>query len=381
MKRFAIRQNHWHQLFFVYCLLGSFANQALAEELWLDPRLQTLPANHLGPFEHTTENHVLAIDDAGTRVSKDGGQTWSDLRPLFDDGSNLKLRVERAMLRTKGGVLIASSMDIRQRNWTWDNKLHDAPGATLPAYVMRSLDDGKTWQDITEFHKNWTGAVRDIIETKDGRLIVSTMKMLNNPGRHSVVTYWSDDEGKSWHSSNVIDLGGVGHHGGVTEATLVELRDGRIWLLIRTNWGEFWSGYSHDGGKFWRVLKPSGIAASSAPGLLKRLASGRLVLFWNRPYPEGKTEWTLSGGDRLWSEVPVSNHREELSISFSEDDGQIWTKPEVIARQKGTWLAYPYVFEHRPGELWVTTMQGNVRAKLFEKDFVKSAKKTENGER
>lgn len=345
---------------------------ATADDLWLDPRLTPLPHDFLGPFVQTADGNVLAIDDEGTRISADDGQTWSELRPLFPDGNDLKLRVERSLLRTRNGVLIASSMDIRQRKWTWDNAIHDAPGATLPAFVMRSLDDGKTWQDVTELHKNWTGAIRDIIETSDGRIIVSAMKMLNHPGRHTVVTYWSDDEGQSWNSSNVIDLGGVGHHGGVTEATLEELNDGRIWLLIRTNWGYFWSGYSYDGGKFWRVLKPSTIAASSAPGLLKRLKSGRLVLFWNRPYPEGKSEWPLSGGDGLWSEVPVSNHREELSVAFSEDDGETWTAPVVIARQAGKWLSYPYVYEHRPGELWVTTMQGGVRVRLNERDFVES---------
>lgn len=352
--------------------LTAAADSLTARELWLHPQVEKLPADLLGPFAHTSDGKVLAIDDAGTKISSDGGQTWSELRPLFADDNDLKLRVERGLLRTRKGVLIAASMDMRQRKWTWDNKMHDAPGATLPAYVMRSLDDGKTWQDVTVLHENWTGAIRDIIETKDGRIIVSAMKMLHDPGRHTVVTYWSDDEGKTWHSSNVIDLGGVGHHGGVTEATLEELADGRIWLLIRTNWGVFWSGYSHDGGKFWRVLQPSTIPASSAPGLLKRLQSGRLVLFWNRPYPEGKSEWPMSGGDGLWSEVPVSNHREELSVAFSEDEGKTWTTPVVIARQSGKWLAYPYVFEHQPGELWVTTMQGGIRVKLHEKDFVKT---------
>ena len=37
----------------------------------------------------------------------------------------------------------------------------------------------------------------------------------------------------------------------------------------------------------------------------------------NRPYPEGKSEFPLTGGDGQWSEVPVSNHRNELSAAFS----------------------------------------------------------------
>jgi hypothetical protein len=94
------------------------------------------------------------------------------------------------------------------------------------------------------------------------------------------------------------------------------------------------------------------------------------MLLWNRPLPEGKNSWPLSGGDGLWSETPVSNHREELSLAFSSDEGKTWTKPIVIARQKGTWLAYPYAFEYQPGEIWLTTMQGGVRVKFREKDFL-----------
>jgi hypothetical protein len=41
----------------------------------------------------------------------------------------------------------------------------------------------------------------------------------------------------------------------------------------------------------------------------------------------------------------------------------------VIARTQKSWLAYPYLFEARPGELWITTMQGGLRAKLHEKVF------------
>ena len=124
------------------------------------------------------------------------------------------------------------------------------------------------------------------------------------------------------------------------------------------------------GGLTWGEIGPSKIDASSAPGLLKRLESGRLVLVWNRYFPEGQTEFPLTGGDRQWSEVPVSNHRLELSLMFSDDDGRKWSDPVVIARIARGSLAYPYLFEAEPGELWITTMQGGLRVKLKEQDFV-----------
>lgn len=343
----------------------------------LHEKTRQLPTDQLGPFVHTSTGDVLAIDSDSTFISEDGGKTWSHPRPLKGASEmNLEVSNERALLRTRSGAIIAAFMNLNERKWTWDNRLHDAPGATLPTWAMRSTDDGETWGHVQKLHSAWSGAVRDMIQTSDGTIVFTAMKMQHDPGRHAVLTYSSTDDGKTWKPSNLIDLGGKGHHGGVTEPTLTELPDGTLWMLIRTNWGQFWSAYSYDGGRFWRTMKPSGIPAGSAPGLIKRLESGRMILVWNRPFPEGKSEWKLSGGDGLWSETPVSNFREELSVAFSDDDGKTWTDPTVIARvgenfdpKKRRWIAYPYLFEHKPGELWLTTMQGGLRAKLLERDF------------
>ena len=67
----------------------------------------------------------------------------------------------------------------------------------------------------------------------------------------------------------------------------------------------------------------------------------------------------------------MSNHRLELSIMFSEDDGKTWSEPVVFARVKKGWLAYPRIFEAAPGQLWITAPQGNLSVKLKEKDFVR----------
>lgn len=350
--------------------------------IWIDSRVSELPTDKLGPFVHIADDKVLAIDSEATFISDDGGSTWSEPRPLTGASEkNIKVSNERAIMRSKEGTIIAAFMNLNERNWTWNNELHDAPDAKLPTWVMRSEDGGRTWSHVQKMHDDWTGAIRDMIQTKDGRIIFTAMKFQHDPGRHAVLTYSSTDDGRTWKASNLIDLGGTGHHGGVTEPTLTELPDGRLWMLIRTNWGEFWSAYSHDGGRFWRILQPSGIAASSAPGMLKRLSSGRLLLVWNRPLPEGKSEWKLSGGDGLWSETPVSNHRDELSLALSSDDGKTWSDPIVIARtqipsdsKKKRWIAYPYVFEHQPGELWLTTMQGDLRVRLRERDIVEGNK-------
>jgi hypothetical protein len=99
-----------------------------------------------------------------------------------------------------------------------------------------------------------------------------------------------------------------------------------------------------------------------------------LCLVWNRPFPDGKDDYVRVGGDGIWSEVPVSNHRAELSITFSSDDGENWSEPKVLCRRAGASLAYPYLFEASPGELWITTMQGEVRIKVCEEEFHEATK-------
>jgi len=338
--------------------------------IWIEDRVTDMPGLKLGPFLRLADGGLLTAAGSEALVSRDEGQTWK-ATPIFKQAAKIQVGGHAIIMTRAGTIVLGFSNNKELSGWNWNKETSDAPEAKLPTYAIRSLDGGKTWQDLQKLHDDWTGANRDMIETRDGKIVLSSMIMRHNPGRHTVVTYVSNDEGKTWKRSNVIDLGGIGHHGGVSEGTLEELKDGRLWLLIRTNWKKFWEAFSDDGGLSWRVIRPSNIDASSAPGMLKRLASGRLVLVWNRYYPEGETSFPLSGGDNQWSEVPVSNHRLELSIMFSEDDGKTWTEPVVFARNKKVWLAYPRVFEAAPGQLWITTPQGGLRVKLMEKDFVR----------
>ncbi len=342
-----------------------------ANGLILNEAAEDMPGLPMGPFTKMADGAIVAVDATESLISRDGGASW-DRHPLFAPDPNLAVCAERAILCTQSGVLVCAFMNERELHWTWSDELRDAPGAVLPTYAMRSLDGGITWTDVQKLHDDWTGAIRSMIETRTGRVVFTSMKFLHDPGRHSVLTYASDDDGVTWTASNVLDLGDTGHHGGVTEATICELSDGRLLMYLRTNWSQFWLATSSNGGLHWHSMGPAGVEASSAPGLLLRLASGRIALFWNRPYPEGKTDWPLSGGDGLWSSVPVSNHRTELCVSFSSDECEHWSAPVVVAKHpKDEWIAYPYALEVEPGMLWVTTMQGDLRCRIHEADFLR----------
>ena len=316
----------------------------MATTRWIHPRCTKLglPPEMLGPFIELGDGSLMTIVDndlkyltplKGARTSTDDGMTWSDTRPIYT-GPKPGIPGGGVLLRTLDGVIVLVYVDQSTFRSGWDDEAGEPVANTRgDVWTIRSLDEGKTWVDRQKILDGYCGALINMIETRGGKIVVAVQILQYNPGRHETCIYVSSDQGRTWKRSNIVDLGGHGHHGGAYEGTVVELGDGRLLMLLRTNWDRFWEVFSSDEGQSWRVIRPSEIDASSAPGCLARLASGRLVLLWNRLYPQGKNIYSRSGGAA--SETPASQHRQELSIAFSSDESQTWTPPTVLARDPG----------------------------------------------
>jgi sialidase-1 len=334
-------------------------------------RAAHMPSLPAGPMVRLDSGDLFSVAGNPAQLfrSSDQGVTW-EAQPLQCHSRAVTAGPTGALLASASGTVILGFANLGEKDWTWDDDLRDAPGARLPTCATRSADGGRTWSGPQTLHEEWTGATRDIIQLSDGRIVFTSMKMRHNPGRHTVLCYFSDDDGVTWQPSNVMDLGGNGHHGGITEGTIVELSDGRLLQYVRTNWGQLWRASSEDKGQTWHPYGPAGIPASSTPALLKRLASGRIMLLWNRPCPEGAHTYPLHGGDGIFSATPVSNFRAELSVSFSNDECATWTPPQVIAQSqdqtRSPEVCYPYAFEPEPGTLWITAHRWDLRMSLRE---------------
>jgi sialidase-1 len=363
----------------------AWSGTALAQ-LWIHPQCKELPLaktlasgrrdwSSIGPLVELRDGSLLTIEGAATRISRDDGQTWSAPRKIYDGpGPGIPNADQCVLLRTQSGTLVLVYEDTSTFKWGWDNAKHEAVAdVRSDVWAIRSLDEGKTWIDRQELSHGYCGALITMIQTAKGQIVVPVMRMLDR-SRHATFTCVSADDGRTWQRGNIIDLGGRGDHDGGIEATVAELSGGRLLMLLRTNLDRFWEAYSDDGGRYWREIRPSQIDASTAPGYLIRLRSGRLALVWNRLYPEGKNAYPRSPAGLDRSETAASWHREELSLAFSKDDAKTWTKPVVIARQPqvGQSLGYPYIFERRPGELWVITRyEAKLGLSLKEADFVR----------
>lgn len=346
-----------------FAALGGAAEE---EARWVHPLCQPLAVDGNGPFVELADGKLMTIDAQGVRVSQDDGRTWSEVQQVCEGLDGLREGREpasSAIVRTQGGALVIVYLDSTTYNFSWDNAINQPKeDCRLEVWAIRSLDGGKTWIDRQRILEGYNPNFFGFIQTRGGRLVATVPHLVRDPGRYVACSLTSDDDGKTWQRSNLVDLGGHGHHSGAMEPTVAEWGDGRLLMMIRTHWGRFWEALSDDGGLSWRTVRPSQIESTSAPGVLLKLRSGRLAFVCN-----GKAD------------------RTHLLLAFSEDDGETWTKPVVLARQKDGQLSYPFFLERRPGELWVIAgfafRKGwqepvPLRLKVNEEAILSEAKKT-----
>ncbi|MBQ8952582.1 MAG: exo-alpha-sialidase, partial [Clostridia bacterium] len=121
------------------------------------------------------------------------------------------------------------------------------------------------------------------------------------------------------------------------EHMLVELKDGRLWLLARTTYG-IGQAFSADGGRAWTDAGPSGHSGPNARFFIRRLASGRLLLV-NHVNP------TCTTDPKNW------NRRDNLMAMLSEDEGRTWIGGLMLDTRGG--ISYPDGVQAADGDIYL----------------------------
>jgi sialidase-1 len=111
------------------------------------------------------------------------------------------------------------------------------------------------------------------------------------------------------------------------EPGVIELRDGRILQIIRTQMAQIWKSYSSDGGLTWTDAEPMGVVAPEAPATIARIpTTGDLVLFYN---PEAD----INNPDHCGLRCP-------LSVAISRDEGMTWRRTVDLETDRTHQYAY-----------------------------------------
>lgn len=182
------------------------------------------------------------------------------------------------------------------------------------------LSDG--WRDQRAGLLTIPGILRTPLFVDEGRRLLL-------PAHGNGTTFWlSDDGGLNWRRSRTTltspphVIGGV-HQGlrwqnNAVEATAVELKDGRVWALLRTSQDHHYESFSADRGETWSVARPSRFAGTLTMPTVGRLPDGRLLFLWTNqaPLPELRTA-TGRGEDAF-------TNRDTLHAAVSADEGRTW---------------------------------------------------------
>jgi hypothetical protein len=299
------------------------------------------PRNSEGDFIRLGDGRILFVythfyggggDHSPARLvarhSDDGGKTWSDEdRTIVENESDMNV-MSVSLLRLEDGRI---ALFYLQKNSTTD---------TRP--VMRiSVDEAKTWSEpieiIPEQQIGYYVLNNDrVIQTSSGRLIAPVAQHcgfgMNDPekwtGNGLLSCYLSDDAGKTWRRSaesfHLIDSGG--NPTAAQEPGVVELKDGRVLMFIRTLKGAQYFAWSSDGGETWTDPKPSPLRSPLSPASIERIpTTGDLLAVWNDHHDPAHK----AGGKRT-----------PLSAAISTDDGKTWSKPLTLCDDPDGWYCY-----------------------------------------
>lgn len=239
--------------------------------------------------------------------SDDGGQRWSDLRLVIDPDGEGPVRAYDPCL--------------------W----HDPTGRLwlfwAQGYEGHTDERAGVWA-ITTHHSDsenpaWSGPERicdGIMMNKP--IVLSSGEWLLPASRwgeeKSAGVCCSTDQGGSWGMRGAAPIPDPEDRN-CDEHMLVELRDGRLWMLVRTGYG-IGESFSTDRGRTWNPVEPSDIEHPTSRFFIRRLRSGNLLLVKHGPMDE-------------------RTGRSHLRAFVSEDEGENWAGGLLLDEREG--ISYP----------------------------------------
>jgi len=260
----------------------------------------------------------FAPADIATRISSDGGRTWSDDTIVAHGHDETGHVLSASLLRLGSGAI---ALFYGRTTYTKGPDYYKGNMDDVSLYCIRQImrvshDEGKTWsdeRDITMPGEHCQFLLNDCaVRLSTGRIILPNYHGLS-PYTNSpcfVQPLLSDDDGETWRRSQFRLAGKSPQGAQSSESSVVECADGSLLMVSRTKVGFLYHCRSTDGGETWTEPKPTELAASATPTSLRRIpGSDDLVLIWNQANRE-ESRWGFA--------------RHRLTTAISSDDGNTW---------------------------------------------------------
>jgi sialidase-1 len=238
------------------------------------------------------------------KISTDGGRTWGDKYTLVENDGGCNV-MEVNFLRLNTGNL---ALFYLQKNTE----------STDCRIMMRtSADEGKTWINPKQLSPSgkYTGLTNGrSIRLSSGRILLEAYE-----GGYCFCVL-SDDDGETWRDSQHIKpAGGEGD-----ECSCIELKDGKVMMLMRTNLAGLYKSISSDGGMTWSDPLATPLTGTPAPVSISRIK---------------KTGDLLA----IWTHNPGAQKRNPLTSAISKDEGETWEHFRNLEDAPDDAWAYPAV--------------------------------------
>ncbi|SFI09309.1 sialidase family protein [Planctomicrobium piriforme] len=313
---------------------------------------------HIPGIVVTAKGTVLAWCEARKRSA--GVSDWDDIRILLrrstDDGRTWSAPQSIANVpgpKTKNPFALRMK-NVDPQDVTYNNPvlIADRDGTVhmlfcleyMRCFYQRSTDDGLTWSAPTEITSALDGFRRDYdwkvlatgpnhgIQMQSGRLVVpvwlSTGTGSNAHHPSVTATVYSDDQGKTWHTSEIA-VPNTEEWIDPNETAIIELADGSVMLNIRSESKKHRRliTTSKDGATDWST--PRFDEALNEPICMAGLVRYSLAK------DGGKNRILFSNPDNLTradgKEAPGKHRdRKNLSVKLSDDEGQTWAVNKVV---------------------------------------------------
>jgi len=303
-------------------------------------------------------------------TSSDGGVTWSGRRfeyegpraflPLLDRDGEYHLFPMVARREGEGRTIAVDYF--------------------IDIWHLKTRNRGAEWEAPKAIFEGYVGSINGVAQLSNGRIVLPFAEWLGDRtvgppvGANVVTCVYSDDGGDTWRRSpaqltapNYTDFNGSGY--GACEPCIIELEDGRIYMLARTDAGRMYESFSDDG-VHWQPLRPSEFMGTDAPAGFLRLPDERIVVFWN-----GCEKPPRVNG------AGVYGGRDALHAAISDDECNSWrgyrevyrdpTRNESPPRRGDRGTAYPFPYRAPDGKVIVVTGQGRSNGTLlFDPDWL-----------
>ena len=271
-----------------------------------------------------TRDHSAA--DLAMRTSSDKGKTWSNDRILVRNEGKCNV-MSVSILRLDSGELLL--FYLRK-----DERLQ-----RCSTFVRRSRDEFETLGGpvrVTLLEGYHVVNNDRVVQLSTGRLIVPAALHTGIDergglvgefsGKGAMMAYYSDDEGRKWRRCKSPVPAITERKLVLQEPAVVELKDGRLWMFMRTTHGYQYGCYSKDGGVTWSQPEATNLASPCSPATIERIPwTGDLLCVWN---------------DHSGTHIFPAGKRTPLCIAVSKDDGRTWSQSRVIEGNPDGWYCY-----------------------------------------